>query len=55
MRHLVGIVVKPYDGFPLLYARKDYHQSSVCYHQIQVVLSQVKIHRLMGEHRCVIT
>lgn len=51
MRHLVGVVIKPYDGFPLLYAGQYYHQSSVCHHQIQVVFSQVKVHRLAGGRR----
>ena len=46
MRHLVGVVVKSYDGFPLLYARQYRHQSSVCHHQVQVVLGEVKVHRL---------
>lgn len=48
MRHLVGVVVQSYDGFPLLYARQYRHQSSVSHHQVQVIFGQVKVHRLTG-------
>lgn len=51
MRHLVGVVVQPYDGFPLLYARQYCHQSSVSHYQVQVVLGQVKVHRLTGNKK----
>lgn len=44
--HLVGVVVQSYDGLSLLYAGEDYHQSSVCHHQFQVVLGQIKVHSL---------
>ena len=49
MCHLVGVVVQSYDGFPLLYARQYRHQRSVRHHQVQVVLGEVKVHRLTGE------
>lgn len=49
MCHLVGVVVQSYNGFPLLYARQYYHQSSVSHHQVQVVLGQVKVHSLGGD------
>lgn len=42
----MGIVVQSYDGFSLLYAREYHHQSSVCHHQVQVVLGQVKVYSL---------
>lgn len=48
MRHLVGVVVQSYDGFPFLYARQYRHQSSVSHHQVQVIFGQVKVHRLTG-------
>lgn len=51
MRHLMGVVVQSYDGFSLLYARQYRHQSSVCHHQVQVVLGQVKVHRLTGNKK----
>lgn len=51
MCHLVGVVVQSYDGFPLLYARQYRHQCSVCHHQVQVVLGEVKVHRLKAEER----
>lgn len=49
MCHLVGVVVQSYNGFPLLYARQYYHQSSVSHHQVQVVPGQVKVHCLAGD------
>lgn len=49
MRHLVGVVVETNDGFPLLDAGQDDHQGGVGHHQVQVVLGQVKVHRLDGD------
>lgn len=51
MCHLMGIVVQPNDGLPLLDPRQYYHKSSVGHHQIQVVLGEVKIHRLTTEEK----
>lgn len=46
MCHFVGIVVEADYRFALLNSRKQHHQSSVCHHQIQVVLCEVKIYSL---------
>lgn len=51
MCHFVGIVVQPDDGLPLLNAREDCHKCSVSHHQVQVVLGQVKVHRLTRKER----
>lgn len=48
VRHLVGVVVQADDGLPLLYAGQYRHQGGVGHHQVQVVLGQVKVHRLRG-------
>lgn len=47
MSHLVGVVVQAYDGFPLLNAWEQHHQIGVRHHQVQVILGQVKVHRLV--------
>lgn len=47
MRHLMRVVVESNDGFSLLDARQDDHQSGVGHHQVQVVPGQVKVHRLL--------
>lgn len=46
VRHLVRVVVESNDGFSLLNAGQDDHQSGVGHHQVQVVSGQVKVHRL---------
>lgn len=48
VRHLVGVVVQADDGLPLLNAGQDGHQGRVGHHQVQVVLGEVKVHRLTG-------
>lgn len=48
VRHLVGVVVQADDGLPLLDAGQDSHQGRVGHHQVQVVLGEVKVHRLTG-------
>lgn len=48
VRHLVGVVVQADDGLPLLDAGQDGHQGRVGHHQVQVVLGEVKVHRLTG-------
>lgn len=53
VRHLVSVVVQSDDGLPLLYTGQDRHQSRVGDHQVQVVLGQVKVHRLTGSKKTV--
>ena len=47
----MSVVVQSDDGLPLLDTGQDGHQSRVGHHQVQVVLGEVKVHRLTGERR----
>lgn len=51
MRHLMGVVVQSDDGLSLLNAGQYRHQRSVCHHQVQVVLGEVKVHRLKSNKK----